>query len=241
MTSLEISDHYAKTQSMLKRLYTFNWKNLFGEFFVILLSILLAFAVDRCGEQWKERSDAIEYLKNLKKDLQDDVETLQALDSSVTQSERASGLIISHIGRQLSGRDSVPFVLFQMLSKRYDFYAHNATYESMKFSGDLKLLHNLRLKRQIVEHYNQYTVLAEVNEQYKTFQRDYTGHYFMEKLDYAQLGHDKAYAFLDDHMMRNIMYSNFGIFKSMKMAYKEASRRCNKLIETVEAELARLE
>lgn len=225
---------------MLRRFYTFNWKNLFGEFFVILLSILLAFAVDRCGEQAKDRSDAVEYLQNLKKDLQDDLEALQMLDSSVSQSERAAGFILSHMGRQLPGRDSVPFILFQMLGKRYDFYAHNATYESMKFSGDLKLLNNLNLKRQIVEHYNQYTVLTEVNDQYKNFQKDYTGSYLMQNLDYSQLGRDKTYAFLDDRMMRNIMYSNFGIFQSMKMGYKNAIERCKKLIKTVETELARL-
>jgi len=217
--------------------FNINWQKTLGEFLVILLSILLAFAVERCGEQAKDRSDAVQYLQNLKKDLQNDVEALQALDSIVTESERAAGFILSHMGRQLPGRDTAVFTLFQLLNKRYDFYPHNATYESMKFSGDLKLLENLNLKRRIVEHYNQYTLLEERNEQYKNFQRDYTGSYFMQNLDYSQLGRDKTYAFLDDRIMRNIMYSNFGIFEGMKKEYAAAQKRCKQLIQLVNKEL----
>lgn len=217
-----------------------NWKAALGEFAVILFSILLAFAMDRCGEQLKDRNDAIQYLQNLKEELQDDVKELQDLSATVSESQRSAGLLAMHAAKVLPGRDTVTLLFFGLLQKHYNFYPHNATYESMKFSGDLKLLNNLDLKRQIVEHYNQYQRIDLVQMQYYNLEKDYVAKYLMDNLDYSQFGRKMEFPLLEDRYMKNIIYSHLGIYASMKSNFDTAAKRCERLIAVIDKELQRL-
>jgi len=205
-----------------------------------LLSILLAFAVDRCGEQLKDRQDAIQYLQNLKEEIRDDVKELQRLSKTISESQRAAGTLAAHAARVLPGRDTVAMLFFGLLRKDYDFYPHNATYESMKFSGDLKLLSNLNLKRQIVEHYSQYQRIDLVQMEYNNLEREYVAKYLMDNLDYSQFGRKMEFLLLEDRYMKNIIYSHLGIYVSFKQNFDAAAKRCQKLIEAIDKELARL-
>jgi hypothetical protein len=197
--------------------------------------------MDRCGEQMKDRNDAIQYLQNLKEELQDDVKELQDLSATISESQRSAGLLAMHAAKVLPGRDTVTLLFFGLLQKHYNFYPHNATYESMKFSGDLKLLNNLNLKRQIVEHYNQYQRIDLVQMQYYNLEKDYVANYLMDNLDYSQFGKKMEFPLLEGRYMKNIIYSHLGIYASMKSNFDAAAKRCEGLIAVIDKELQRLQ
>lgn len=218
-----------------------NWQMALSEFAVVLISILLAFAVERCGENRKDRKDAIQYLQNLKEELNDDIKELKKLDTIVSGSQQTAFLLTRHAAQILPGRDSVDLLFFRLLSKQYNFYPHNATYESMKFSGDLKLLKNLNLKRQIVEHYSEYQRIDNVQMQYNNLEKDYVAGYLMDHLDYSQFGRNGVgFDLLSDRYIKNIIYSHLGIYQSMRSNFKLAMKRCEGVIQMIDAELMRL-
>lgn len=211
-----------------------NWRYALGEIIIVILSITIAFALNNWASARKDRVKARQYLENLQKDLEADITTLETLDAKLDTSLRHHWQITQHFFRPLPGRDTVGFLFFGELKQRFDFYPHNATFESLRYSGDFQLIKDIALKNQIVEHYNQYELVDKANRVYEVAQADYTYRYFYENHDFSKMSKTAGLDFLDDPKFRNLVFSNIGILGRLQSTIRSTINRCKALMERIE-------
>ncbi len=129
------------------------WPEYLIEIFVIVFSISVSFALD----QWKERrhDEALEklYLKTLSDNLASDIDTLHGVipetqlvlrqAQALLDASRASGPIAS---------TTVDEGIVD-IARRPSFLAHDAAFSDLRSSGNLRLLHDFKLKNALFDYY----------------------------------------------------------------------------------------
>ena len=135
------------------------WPEYLIEIVVIVLSISISFALD----QWKESRHEHEveqlYLRTLSNNLTSD---LDALNGVIPETElvirKAKSLLT------LTRGDAAPASLptgqldkdIQDIARRPSFFAHDAAFSDLRSSGNLRVLHDFRLKNALFDYYGRY-------------------------------------------------------------------------------------
>ncbi len=133
-----------------------SWRLALGELAIVTLGVLLALWADQAMQAHEEAARAVSYLERLQEDVRADIRSLRfSRDQS-----RNRLAITRQVDAWLSDGDAVPDpdslvmnvhfagVLFPPTISRF-------TIEELKSTGDLRLLKNERLKRQVADYYNQ--------------------------------------------------------------------------------------
>lgn len=132
------------------------WPEYLIEIFVIVFSISVSFGLD----QWKERrrEDEVErlYLKTLADNLGADVEALGEIIAGTR------GVILRTQELLAASRSSTPppaarfNAAFSEMARRPSFFAHDAAFSDLRSSGNLRVIHDFRLKNALFDYYGQY-------------------------------------------------------------------------------------
>lgn len=209
-----------------------NWRYALGELAIVTIGILIAFGINRFADQKRNAAKLEQYYHNLMSDLQKDIQQLQTIDARIEQANKNLFIILQHTDRELPGKDTIPILYFKNLKNRYTFYPSDATYQSLKYSGDFQLINNLELKNQIVNHYNQYGLIAEVNEQLMNSHHSFLTPYLNKKLNYSLFrpGAKHPTDFLNDREFINLLYTDYGLYLGIQQAVRDASTRANNLL-----------
>lgn len=133
-----------------------SWRLALGELAIVTLGVLLALWADQAMQAREEAARAVSYLERLQEDVRADIRSLRfSRDQS-----RNRLAITRQVDAWLSDPDAAPDpdslvmnvhfagVLFPPTISRF-------TIEELKSTGDLRLLKNERLKRQVADYYNQ--------------------------------------------------------------------------------------
>ena len=133
-----------------------SWRLALGELAIVTLGVLLALWADQAMQAHEEAARAVSYLERLQEDVRADIRSLRfSRDQS-----RNRLAITRQVDAWLSDGDALPDpdslvmnvhfagVLFPPTISRF-------TIEELKSTGDLRLLKNERLKRQVADYYNQ--------------------------------------------------------------------------------------
>lgn len=132
------------------------WPEYILEICVIVLSISISFALD----QWKERRHEGEveqlYLRTLSDNLAADIDALHEI---IPETE-----LVIHKAQTLLGesRASAPISPAQFdvdirdIARRPSFFAHDAAFSDLRSSGNLRVIHDFRLKNALFDYYGQY-------------------------------------------------------------------------------------
>jgi hypothetical protein len=133
-----------------------SWRLALGELAIVTLGVLLALWADQAMQAREEAARAVSYLERLQDDVRADIRSLRfSRDQS-----RNRLAITRQVDAWLSDGEAVPDpdslvmnvhfagVLFPPTISRF-------TIEELKSTGDLRLLKNERLKRQVADYYNQ--------------------------------------------------------------------------------------
>ncbi len=127
------------------------WLRVAAESLVIIVSILLAFGIDAWWERHQNRQEEVQALLDLRGDLTTDSADLANLRRRMGTWDDKALWVDRNVDRELSA-DSVTTALRQLWF--FSLYQPiNASYSGLRDSGQLSLLRNNALRRQIVEYY----------------------------------------------------------------------------------------
>jgi hypothetical protein len=133
-----------------------SWRLALGELVIVSLGVLIALWADQAMQTRQETSRAVGYLERLQTDVRADIRALQ-FSSSQARNRLA---ITRQVDAWLHDQDATPDpdslvmkvhfagVLFPPTISKF-------TIDELKSTGDLRLLKNQALKRQIADYYNQ--------------------------------------------------------------------------------------
>jgi hypothetical protein len=132
------------------------WPEYLIEIFVIVFSISVSFGLD----QWKERrrEDEIErlYLKTLADNLGADVDALgEIIGATRGVIQRTQELLAA--SRSPTPPPAARFnAAFSEMARRPSFFAHDAAFSDLRSSGNLRVIHDFKLKNALFDYYGEY-------------------------------------------------------------------------------------
>jgi hypothetical protein len=139
------------------------WLRMFGEFAVIFLGITLSLLADDWRQSRGDRAAERQILAGLVVDLESDSVGVAALHSLMTRHEASAMWLYQRNGQAGLGTDSVGARL-GAIHRLNPFHAQRASYSGLLSTGQLALVQDEALRRQIVGYF-------------ENFQTDVTGFY----------------------------------------------------------------
>ena len=133
-----------------------SWRLAFGELVIVSLGVLIALWADQAIQARQEAAMAVSYLERLRADLNADIKSLR-FSSKQARSRLA---ITRQVDAWLNDLDVAPDPDSLVINAHYAGVVFSPTIsrftiEELKSTGDLRLLSNQVLKRQIGDYYNQ--------------------------------------------------------------------------------------
>jgi hypothetical protein len=133
------------------------WAEYLLEIFVIVFSISISFALD----QWKERRHEHEveqlYLKTLSNNLLSDIDTLHEVIPETRRVIQLAEALLAE-SRAVAPAGSVDDDI-RGLASRPSFFAHDAAFSDLRSSGNLRVLHDFKLKNALFDYYERYEAI----------------------------------------------------------------------------------
>ena len=143
-----------------------NWKKLILELLVVFLGVTMGFVMNNWAASNKKEAMEKEYKKLLVEDLKANVE-------EVNSSIKEDSVWIVKSERLLRHLDTVPTAVIDSLSTLYEgitttniLSVQNATYESLKNSGDMNLIEDVSLRTNLIRYYSATAFKVEFSEKY---------------------------------------------------------------------------
>ena len=124
------------------------WLRVFGEGAVIVVSILLAFALDAAWEERSRQREEIELLGDLLEEFRENLQLIEReLQNHTTYAERADLLLKVADGEPVPDDDTLERLLYNAFIGRTTYNPVSGTLDSYLSSGDPELVSNPELRR----------------------------------------------------------------------------------------------
>ena len=203
-----------------------------GEIILVVLGILIALSINDWNDNRKNRFAEKKYVNDLIQDLKNDDIALKKL-TLFLESKLASKIkIIAFLQGNNVEADSIEFHIAKQYAISGRFTPTNITIEELKNSGNLKIINDDDLRRQIVSLYNSYSHEVFTENTFNTQNiklLDLAGAYFKNII---QPSKDEIYIALEDNKFVNGIYANFT--QTRKGAINDLHTQCLNLIENLE-------
>ncbi len=139
-----------------------SWRLAVGELVIVALGVLIALWADQAIHARQEAALAISYLESLQTDIRTDISALR-FSSNQARNRLA---ITRQVDAWLHDLDAAPDPASVIMNAHYAGVTFaptisRFTIEELKSTGDLRLLRNQALKRQIADYYNQIELQIE--------------------------------------------------------------------------------
>lgn len=223
-----------------------------GEIFLLVIGILIAMSLNNLNENRKNNIREIQYLKNIKLDLQKDLANLELLTSFREDKAKGTRDLLNHMnGIPIEDLDELGYSVMVSMMDRV-FTPNNTTFSELSNSGNLNLISNDSIKTLLLDLENQYK-LNNQSIEHETFDyREYISKPTVAEMDFEQLlpvylGNKTAQEMgvmrTDfDLLLQNKTYKNgLNITSFMSLAfiqiYEEIAATSSKLIEIIDREL----
>lgn len=217
---------------MSNNLFGINWRYTIGEILIVILGISIAFGLNNWASDRKDQSLKIKYLENLKEDLIADSLQLHKNIDALNHRINISKTISAAFQNRSTRLDTVLKYIYQ-IPLPIDFRPRDIGYQSMINSGDLRLIDDFELKKQIQEHYLNNEHVKEIYERQNIIVDKYLGNFFIEKMDYPAL-YSGDFSSLNDLGFINSIRAMSGTFILKVEASKEGIQSARALIEQLD-------
>jgi hypothetical protein len=209
-----------------------NWRHLTVELFVVFLGVTAGFILNNWRGNLKEHKQERQYLEGFMEDVSNNMESLkESIRSDSLWIGRAEPLINALAEEQFT-EDST-FAVLSMLVSFNRFGARTGTWENITNSGNLNLIRDFSLKKQIVDYH--------VSIETVDFIDDYFFEYFDRTLyDFLM----SEYSFTKNEVIhpdlgQSTRFRNvFGVFYSLQNqrfnAYKELMTESDSLFNNLQ-------
>jgi hypothetical protein len=125
-----------------------------GEILLVVIGILIALQVNNWNENRKDHIREVQYLNNLKQDLEQQVVNIDAqLDFEKRIVKISNSLIKTYNANQRFPEESDVFLKISNIAPRKTFRSVNATFSDMESSGALNLITDPVLRKEIINYY----------------------------------------------------------------------------------------
>ena len=152
-----------------------------GEFLIIFLGITMSWWFDDWREEIEDRKQEAMHLRNLMYNLESDSTTFMEELTFIQGSEKR----LIYLSRALSGgdRDSIGYNITSMILIP-EFHPNRSEFEAIKATGEIRLIRDPALVREIMTHYEvEYGRLESRVFFYQKAIMDYSWDFAMENLD----------------------------------------------------------
>lgn len=207
------------------------------EFILVIVGISIAFWLSERAEDNKKDKLEVQYLEDLKEDLQADIDLIDYLailnQGKTAELEKA----LTYLAGQPSELtlDSIPYY-GQAIGNLNFFYPNNFTYISLKQSGDFKIVKNHDVRKLLVRLYSSYETLEREQSNLINALDD---HFFPKYFDSYELITNKV---VDLSYFGSPNFSNFMAFTASQtntiLVYFERSKTiAEQTIKLIDEEL----
>ena len=135
------------------------FKYAIGEIILVVIGILIALQINNWNESVQNKKKESEYLVNLLQDLKSDSLQLNSLVNTFKTAVNSKKVFESLANGNRINTDSIQIHFLNQLDFLIDFVPNSTTVDELKNSGNLNLITNTNLRRQLVSLNNQYASL----------------------------------------------------------------------------------
>ncbi len=207
-----------------------DWRNHFIELVVVFIGITSAFTLNNWQENRKSARLEQKYISSVTVDIESDIEQFKNLiayyDSTLNTVKRLDVLL-----RGKSTKDSINLYC-QSLFVVTEFVPQSNTYESLKTSGQMEIISDFALKKQIHEVYLNYQLVKQVDGIYKDFSNQYILPFFIKNMNFRDF--DIIGSGISNQFHFANIVNGYIVSVSQKVAaYRDALEKCSSLKETL--------
>ena len=203
-----------------------------GEILLVVIGILIALSINNWNEQQKSNKAEIRYINDLIKDLKNDSIMLDGIDDYLRIKSRSKEKLTPVILGEVDQLDSMSFYFERQWSVTRKFTPTTITIEELKNSGNLNVIRDVALRREIVALYNGYSD-EEFSEdmfiQQNRLLLSLAGKYFRNLLEPQ---YEEIHTALKDNEFVNAIIANFTFAR--RKAINELQDQCFSLIKKLE-------
>lgn len=209
------------------------WQYALGEILIVIIGVTIAFSMNKCAEDKKDSALRVQYLENLKSDIESDKLQLQENVKKFKEKLNAIDNLIPFLGKE-SGLDSGAGMKLFEVSTLTEFNAKDITYSSLIHSGDMKLISDLSLKTRIEEHYSKnYGKLQQDYERLENIHKKYLADYYIDHINYDELYRGK-FNLENKKRLKNILYSMKGAVSIKMTSTQQSIKSCDTTLTRIE-------
>ena len=204
----------------------------FGEILIVIIGISLAFSMNKCADDSKNKTQKKQYLTNLKQDIEEDKAELESNLIQINQKIELSTSLIPVLNSNDPEKQEKLRGLYN-IAQLTNFTPKDFTYQALVNSGDLKLIDDFELKKAIEKHYAKYKTISKAYERQEIINKDYLGDYFIYNTDYDLMRQGKS-PFKDEKLLKNMMQAIRGSFIIKKEATELGIKSCDSILKVLE-------
>lgn len=214
-----------------------SWKNHLVELMVVIFGITIAFSIDKYAEQRKESSEMAIALESIMDDLRRDISTFE--NGQIPQNQNSVdrlNYILDELTKKNYGNDTLKILIPRVFGSA-NSRVTNATFESLKSSGKLEDIPNIKVRREVVSfyqrNYSQSDYLSNVNVAFSKQLADYVS--TVSPIFFTRDFTDRK--LLTDPGFQNMLarWRNMISFKVNE--YRRLAKESKELLELMESEL----
>lgn len=206
-----------------------NWQYTFGEILIVIIGITIAFSMDKCAENSKDRTQKQQYLVNIKNDVEADKLILEGNAKTIQSKIDMATEVLPKLNNDAPDKMTVVGKIFNMVTLT-NFTPNDNTYQALVNSGDFKLINDFELKTAIEKHYSGYQTILKDYIRLENIQKEYIGDYFIYHTDFDDFSKG-IFGFKDEKLLKNIILSMRGAFELQLKATQVGIESCDSLLE----------
>ncbi len=136
------------------------FKYAIGEIVLVVIGILIALSINNWNENRKERAKEVNYLKNLKVDLQNEVLNCEKFVTYHFKKAQVCSKLVNGEVPQSIEDVQIYTDNYELIFMWKDFVPNNNTFKELLSSGNLSLIRNDAIKNRLLELENLYASIA---------------------------------------------------------------------------------
>ncbi|MBN4070359.1 hypothetical protein JYT76_01630 [Olleya sp. AH-315-F22] len=205
-----------------------NWQYTFAEILIVIVGITIAFSLNKCSDNSKNKALKLQYLTSLKNDIEADKKQLQNNVLAITEKIKLCGEVIDLLNKDMPQKMGAINKLFK-IAVLSNFDAKDITYKTLINSGDFKLIDDFELKTAIEEHYSDYEIMLKAYQRQENIHKEHLGNYLIHNADYDAFAIGK-FGFENEKLLKNIIQSIRGSLLIKLKATKKGIGSCDNLL-----------
>ena len=198
-----------------------------GEIILVIVGILIALAINAHSNNEKKVVQRNSYIIQLQDEANQNLKKLTLLDSEANQMLKELNTMFQILlNKDFDNPKLSTKSFFLIVSKK--FYPVMITYENLKFSGDVKLFDDLKLRNAISETYETFNPIQKLEASEQQAIEAYYENFLMPKVQFRTMGVSSE-NYGKDIYFENMVLTRMTTIAQNKEAYTKAIESLKKL------------